>query len=103
MCEPLAAPWTNSCGETWQATLAARPADCDAGVGVLGHVGVASCEGLDSVGWVYGFPGDTLWCFYGADGGALRGVLNLSDHGVLASGQVVDCVEQVVASCRDGG
>jgi hypothetical protein len=103
ICEPLTAPWTNSCGVSRHDALAQHAADCDAGPGFLGHVGVASCDGLESVGWVYGFPGDTQWCFYGADGGGLQGVLTLSDQGVLAAGHVADCIEQAADSCRDGG
>jgi hypothetical protein len=103
LCLDLAPPLSNSCEQTRAATVALHPVDCDAGPGILGFVSVGTCTDLESVSWVYGFPGDTMTCFYRPDGGALAGLLNLSDHGVLAAGHVGDCAQRAPASCRDGG
>jgi hypothetical protein len=103
LCLELARPLSNSCAPTRAAAVAQQVVDCDAGPGFLGFVSVGTCAELESVSWVYGFPGDTMSCFYGPDGGALVGLLNLSDHGVLAAGHVGDCAQQAPASCRDGG
>lgn len=92
-----------TCGASAAAALASHAASCDAGPGVPGYVAEGSCpDGLVSVAWVYGFPGDTYECFYAADAG-LVGLINFSDHGPLVAGRVSECTPRPAPSCRDGG
>lgn len=93
----------SACKDSLATTLSEHPADCDAGLGVVGYVSVNDCGGLESVSWTYGFPGDTYECFYGADGGAFTGGINYSDRGVFVAGQIGACTAQGAPSCRDGG
>jgi hypothetical protein len=103
-CEAATFPYPITCEATWAETLAARTGiDCDAGPGVGGHVAVSHCDGLDSVSWVYGFPGDTYQCFYLTDGGAWTGGINYSDRGVFLAGHLADCTDELPPACRDGG
>lgn len=81
-------------------TLSEHAADCDAGAGIVGYVAQGDCGELESVTWTYGFPGDTMECFYERDGGVFTGGLNFTDRGVLASGRVASCTYQPTASCR---
>lgn len=85
------------CGPTREATLTQQFTACDAGVTA------GECADLQSVRWVYGFPGDSYECFYAPDGGGLQGAINHSDHGVLAAGRVGECTPQAPPQCRDGG
>lgn len=74
---------------------------CDAGPGILGYLAEGVCpDGLVSVSWVYGFPGDTYECFYGEDGGTLVGLINFSDRGPRLAGRVSECVAQPAPACR---
>lgn len=91
------------CETTLAATVSRHFANCDAGLGIVGHLSLGECADLDSVRWTYGFPGDTYECFYARDGGAWVGAINFSDHGVLAGGHVGDCASREPAMCRDGG
>ncbi|MDP1821630.1 MAG: hypothetical protein Q8L48_00225 [Archangium sp.] len=92
------------CEPTLAAAVAAHfTGNCDAGPGILGHLSLGECPTLESVRWVYGFPGDTYECFYERDGGPSVGGINFSDHGVIVAGQVGDCSTITPSTCRDGG
>lgn len=95
--------FSSTCGASRAAVIAREFRGCDAGPGIVGYLGVGDCGAVETVEWTYGFPGDTYRCFYGGDGGALLGALNLSDHGVLAAGTVSACAATAPSQCRDGG
>jgi len=89
---------TNACAGSAGDVLDAGKRPCGGGTGRV------SCAGFDVVSWQYGPFGDTYQCFFVPDGGALRGAINFSDHGVLVAGSVADCSNATdpIAAC-DGG
>lgn len=103
-CVELGAAGSARCEPTLAAAVAAHfTGNCDAGPGILGHLSLGECPTLESVRWVYGFPGDTYECFYERDGGAAVGGINFSDRGVIIAGQVGGCSTLAPPACRDGG
>lgn len=102
-CVALESFYAQTCGASPAQALAAHTASCDAGPGILGYVSEGTCpDGLVSVAWVYGFPGDTYECIFAPDAG-LVGAINFSDHGTLLAGRVAECTPRPAPSCRDGG
>ncbi|MGV3625498.1 MAG: hypothetical protein ACO1OB_32100 [Archangium sp.] len=81
-------PTLGICPSTAELSRSSISDTCQPGTS-RGGVATLSCGGFEVV--AHTAPRSTFECFYGADGGALSGVLHFTETGVFAFGSVADC------------